>query len=251
MSAPQISIITVVYNAAEQLQRTIHSVVSQDYPYLEYIVVDGGSTDGSRELIASYGNKVSQWVSEPDKGIYDAMNKGLRMAQGHYVWFLNAGDTLPAAQTVSEMVAGLPAGPSPSVIFGETMICNEKGTVIGPRRKKAPDILSWKSFREGMVVCHQAILVERTLADLFDRQYRISADFAWVLAALKKSTTTHNSRMVLAHYVQDGLSRRNILLSLRERARIMAGYYGWPSVVWNHLLMIPRFLLFRLRFGRY
>ena len=251
MSAPQISIITVVYNAAPQLQRTIDSVVSQDYPYLEYIVVDGGSTDGSRQLIASYGNKVSKWVSEPDKGIYDAMNKGLQMAQGHYVWFLNAGDTLPAAQTVSEMVAGLPAGVAPSVIYGETMICNEMGTVIGPRRKKTPDTLSWKSFREGMVVCHQAILVERTLADPFDRQYRISADFAWVLAALKKSSTTHNSRMVLAHYVQDGLSRRNILLSLRERACIMAGYYGWPSVVWNHLLMIPRFLLFRLRFGRY
>lgn len=251
MNTPFISIITVVYNAAALVRRTIDSVVSQDYPHLEYIIVDGASTDGTQEVIALYGEAIAQWVSEPDKGIYDAMNKGLAMARGHYVWFLNAGDTLPNRSTVSEMAATLPANALPSVIYGETLICDGEGRAIGLRRKKAPDQLTWRSFRQGMVVCHQAILVERTLAERFDLQYRISADFAWVLAALKRSRSVHNSRMVLAHYMQDGLSRQNIVTSLRERARIMAGYFGWPSVVWNHLLMIPRFLAFRLRFGRF
>lgn len=251
MNTPLISVITVVYNAASLMQRTIESVVSQDYAHLEYIIVDGASTDGTREMIASYGSSVSQWVSEPDKGIYDAMNKGLAMARGHYVWFLNAGDTLPDPHTVTALVATLPSDELPSVMYGETLICDGEGRIVGPRRKRAPEKLTWRSFRQGMVVCHQAILVERKLAAPYNLNYRISADFAWVLSALKKSHSVHNSKMVLAHYMQEGLSRRNILLSLRERAGIMAGYYGWPSVVWNHLLMIPRFLAFRLRFGRF
>ncbi|MDV7391601.1 glycosyltransferase, partial [Arthrospira platensis SPKY1] len=104
MEKPSVSIITVVYNACDLLQGTMASVFEQSWPHIEYIVVDGGSTDGTTELIRAQAGRISRWVSEPDKGLYDAMNKGLRMATGDFVWFLNAGDRLFTPDTVERVM---------------------------------------------------------------------------------------------------------------------------------------------------
>ena len=244
ISGPVISIITVVYNSLELFRRTFNSIVSQDYANLEYIVVDGNSSDGTAEFIKEHNNKITRWVSEPDNGIYYAMNKGLDMAEGNYLWFINAGDTLPSPTTVSDMVNTLNRGDLPQIIYGETMITDGSGNITGSRRKKAPEKLSWKSFRYGMMVCHQSVLISPDVAGKFDTSYRISADFGWVLDALKKSSNIHNSGMVLSFYMEDGFSKRNVKPSLRERAKIMASHYGWLPTIWYHIVITLRFILY-------
>ena len=97
---PTFSIITITYNAVRLVEQTLLNVLSQSYPNIEYIVIDGGSTDGTVDIIRRYESGLAYWVSEPDKGIYDAMNKGLQKATGDYVWFINAGDTLCSSDTV-------------------------------------------------------------------------------------------------------------------------------------------------------
>lgn len=153
---PTFSIITVTYNASRWLERTILSVLSQSYASIEYLVIDGGSTDGTVDLIKQYEAGIAYWVSEPDRGLYDAMNKGLQRATGDYVWFINAGDTIYTADTVQKIVASLKKNVSlPDVLYGETAIVDAEGRSLGMRRLKAPRRLTWKSFRMGMLVCHQ------------------------------------------------------------------------------------------------
>ncbi|ROT05017.1 glycosyltransferase, partial [Muribaculaceae bacterium Isolate-104 (HZI)] len=89
----KISVVTVCYNAADSIEQTMLSVLNQSYPYIEYIVIDGGSTDGTVDIIKKYADRLAYWVSEPDKGIYDAMNKGIAAATGSYINFMNSGDS--------------------------------------------------------------------------------------------------------------------------------------------------------------
>ena len=146
------SIITVTYNAAPYLERTVLSVLSQSYPDIEYLIIDGQSTDGTVDIIRQYESGIAYWVSEPDKGLYDAMNKGLRRATGDYVWFLNAGDTFPSAdlvQTIAQKIARRKH--LPDVIYGDTAIVNNEGCVLGMRHLRPPKKLTWKKFAWGML----------------------------------------------------------------------------------------------------
>ena len=124
---PKFSIITVTYNAGKVLEDTIQSVVFQTYRNVEYIIVDGGSTDQTIEIANKYRDRISQIISEPDKGLYDAMNKGIRMATGDYLCFLNAGDELHENETLQKMVHTLNGNKLPDVIYGETAIVDEEG----------------------------------------------------------------------------------------------------------------------------
>ena len=129
------TIITITYNAAQWLERTILSILSQSYGNIEYVIIDGASTDGTVDIIRQYAPGVSFWLSEPDKGLYDAMNKGLQHATGDYVWFINAGDTFYAANTLQQ-VAILLEGKKrwPDILYGETDIVDEAGQSLGLRR---------------------------------------------------------------------------------------------------------------------
>ena len=149
------TIITITYNAAQWLERTILSILSQSYGNIEYVIIDGASTDGTVDIIRQYASGVSFWLSEPDKGLYDAMNKGLQHATGDYVWFINAGDTLPNADIIQRIVQKMEKRQHlPDVIYGETAIVDAQGKMLGMRRLRPPKKLSWKSFRMGMLVCH-------------------------------------------------------------------------------------------------
>src|SRR5690554_5935160 len=152
--APTLSVITVVYNNVKDIARTLHSVLDQSYPHIEYVVVDGGSTDGTLAVLRQYEDRISQLISEPDEGIYDAMNKGLRMATGDYVLFMNSGDQLYASNTVEAVFA---SAPDSDIYYGETELRNESWEPIGIRRHSTPDQFTWKSFRYGMNISHQAI----------------------------------------------------------------------------------------------
>ena len=153
---PKFSIITVTYQAGKVLEDTIQSVIFQTYRNVEYIIVDGGSTDNTLDIVKKYQDRISIVVSEPDKGLYDAMNKGIRLATGDYICFLNAGDELHENETLQRMVVTLKGKEIPDVIYGETAIVDEEGHFLHMRRLQAPDVLHWKSFKEGMLVCHQA-----------------------------------------------------------------------------------------------
>ncbi len=242
MKTPVFSIITVTFNAAQWLEKTIEAILEQTYPHIEYILIDGGSTDGTPEILQKYKDRISYQISEPDKGIYDAMNKGIRAATGDYLWFINAGDIPEEKETIEKIIASLPEDEEwPDILYGETCTINAEGTVTGARRLKAPAVLSWRSFRMGMLVCHQSFLVKRTLAPEYDLQYRLSADFDWCIRCLRQANTIHNTHQVLSRFLEEGISSSQRKKSLKERYRIMCNYYGTVPTLFRHLWFACRF----------
>ena len=246
-SSPRISVVTVVFNGKDHIGRTISSVLGQTYPNVEYVIVDGNSTDGTLEVIREFEG-IDRVISEPDRGLYDAMNKGLKAATGDYIWFLNAGDEIYEPGTIETMVSGMEE--LPDVLYGGTMIIDEDQNEIGDRRLKPPDPLTWRSFRQGMVVCHQSIIVRRELAPEYDLQYAISADIDWVIRATRSATTIRNTQQVLSRFLEGGLSGKNIRKSLRERFRIMTQFYGFIPTLLRHFLFGIRLTNFYLRHRR-
>lgn len=240
--SPKFSIITVTYNADKVLESTLQSVISQNYENVEYILVDGGSTDHTLEIARRYKNHISQIISEPDKGLYDAMNKGIRLATGDYLCFLNAGDKLHENNTLQKITQTLTNEALPDVIYGETAIVDEKGDFLHMRRLSTPEQLDWKSFKQGMLVCHQAFFARRELAivRLYDLQYRFSADFDWCIRIMKEARHLHNTRLTLIDYLNEGMTTRNHRASLKERFRIMVKHYGWLSTVLHHAWFVIR-----------
>lgn len=237
---PKFSVITVTYNAAAVLEDTIQSVITQTYHHVEYIIVDGGSTDGTLDIVAQYRDRIATIVSEPDKGLYDAMNKGMRLATGDYLCFLNAGDSFHEDDTLQSIAHSLTGSTLPDVIYGQTELVDSEGHFVRMRRLSAPEHLNWKSFRQGMLVCHQAFFAKRTLAESYDLRYRFSADFDWCIRVMKRAQTLHNTHLTLIDYLEEGMTTRNRRASLRERFRIMVKHYGWVSTVLHHAWFVVR-----------
>lgn len=237
---PKFSVITVTYNAEEVLEDTILSVIAQTYHHVEYIIVDGASTDSTPTIINRYRGRIHKIISEPDKGLYDAMNKGISLATGDYLCFLNAGDSFHEDDTLQQMVHSINGSELPDVLYGETAIVDKNGHFLRMRRLSAPEVLTWKSFKQGMLVCHQAFFARHTLVEPYDLQYRFSADFDWCIRIMKKAQTLHNTHLTLIDYLEEGMTTRNHKASLRERFRIMVRHYGWISTVAHHVWFIFR-----------
>lgn len=238
---PKFSVITVCYNAQATIEDTIQSVIAQTYHHVEYIIVDGASKDRTLSIINRYRDRIATVVSEPDKGLYDAMNKGLRLATGDYVCFLNAGDSFHEDDTLQQMVHTLrELTELPDVLYGETELVDAEGHFVRMRRLQAPEHLTWHSFRHGMLVCHQAFFAKRTLAEPYDLSYRFSADFDWCIRIMKKSKVLHNTHLTLIDYLEEGMTTRNHKASLHERFRIMTKHYGWLSTVVHHAWFVVR-----------
>lgn len=247
---PKFSIVTVTYNAEAVLEDTIQSIVTQTYKNLEYIIVDGASKDKTIEIANRYREHIHILVSEPDKGLYDAMNKGLKLATGDYVCFLNAGDCLHEDDTLQLIVhalmqrqAAYPAMPLPDVLYGETEIVDSEGHFIRMRRLSTPEHLTWKSFQHGMLVCHQAFFARRELAEPYDLQYRFSADFDWCIRIMKKSRLLFNTHLTVVDYLQEGLTTQNHRASLIERFHIMRRHYGLMSTLAHHAWFVLRVMV--------
>lgn len=238
---PKFSIITIVYNSKDVLEGTILSVINQSYTNIEYIIVDGASNDGTIDTIKKYEGKIQKWISEPDKGLYDAMNKGIDMASGDYLWFMNAGDRIFESSTLEKIATK--AIDNPDILFGEVMLVNDQRSHIGTRSEittqKLPRKLNWKSLKKGMVVCHQGFLPKRSITS----QYilgNISADIDWVINCLKKAKTIKNTDLVLAEYLQGGLSKKQHRKALWNRYEVLKKHYGWLPNLWNHFQIIIR-----------
>jgi glycosyltransferase involved in cell wall biosynthesis len=240
------SIITITFNAAQFLERTLLSVLSQSFPGIEYIIIDGGSTDGTVDIIKRFENSLACWITEPDRGIYDAMNKGLARANGDYVWFINAGDFFYSSNTVQQIASLLQKkNAHPDIIYGETAIVDMAGNSLGLRRLKSPKKLSWKSFRMGMLVCHQSFVVKREIAPDFDLNYRYSSDFEWCIRCMKKTRNIFNTKLILSCFMEGGISDTRRKDSLKERYKIMCSYYGFIPTVLRHVWFAFRFYILK------
>jgi glycosyltransferase involved in cell wall biosynthesis len=240
---PKISIITVVYNGVTLIERTIRSVLSQTYTNIEYVIIDGASTDGTLELITTYKSRIALLHSGKDDGIYDAMNKGLKDATGDYVLFLNAGDELYAADTIEKIFdIALEA----DVYYGNTAIVDPAGRVLGDRRLSPPEKLNWKSLRFGMCVSHQSFIARRLLCDFYNKEYRIAADIDWVINVLKQSETVVNTHHYISRFLEGGTSHKRRKKALLERFSIMVKHYGFFQTILNHLIILFRYPFHRL-----
>lgn len=249
----KISIVTITYNAEAVLQRTLDSVSSQTYRGIEHLIIDGASKDGTMDLVSRYKVRDLPYevrvVSEPDKGIYDAMNKGLRLATGEYIVFLNAGDTLHDEKTLDMVASSLqPAANSqqPAVIYGDTNIVDDEGHFLRKRHLSVPDNLTWRSFKQGMLVCHQAFYARLDIArDIpYDLQYRHSADVDWCIRVMKEAERRHlplvRVQGVVADFLDGGDSSKNHRASLRERFNVMRRHYGLLTTCLMHVWFLLR-----------
>lgn len=237
---PLISIVTITYNAAEELAPTMKSVHAQTFSDYEHLIIDGASTDNTLEVARTLGGQSLRILSEPDKGLYDAMNKGLRMSKGKYILFLNAGDAFHSPDTLADY--GKAAENNPDIIYADTIIVDSDRNMIGPRHLSAPDLLSFNSFSKGMLVCHQAFMVKKSLAPNYDLRYRFSADYDWTVRCLKntKPGKCINLQKIAIDYLSDGLTDKNKLKSLKERFRIMCHHYGTLPTVFKHVGFLLR-----------
>lgn len=241
-----LSVITVVYNDAQNIEKTINSVLSQTYKKIEYIIIDGASKDGTPEIIEKYKDKISQFVSEPDKGLYDAMNKGLKIATGDYVCFLNSGDLFYENTTVENIFASAD-GQDVDIFYGDTVVTDTNGKIKGLRRHRPPQELNWKSFKDGMLVSHQAFIPKLSLTVPYDLKFRFSADFDWCIKVMKKAKIIHNTKLIIIRYMDDGLTKKNMFKSLKERFKIMQKNYGLLTALWVNFRNSFRLLLFRIK----
>lgn len=244
MGNPLFTIITITFNASATFPATLKSVEQQSFTDYEYRVVDGASTDDT-VAIARASAVVTSVVSEPDKGLYDAMNKGLRQATGRYLIFLNAGDALHAPDTLQKIADSIGEN-DPDIVYGETALVDSQRTFIAMRRLQAPGILSVKSFRMGMLVCHQAFVVRRELAPEYDLRYRFSSDFDWCIRCMQVARKIVNTHEILIDYLNEGVTTANRKASLRERYEIMCRYYGTLPTFLRHLWFALRFAFARV-----
>ncbi len=254
------SVVTITYNAAAVLRPTLDSVMMQDYPNVEHLIIDGASTDETLAIAKAYqklsdeaeNGHVVKIQSEPDKGLYDAMNKGLRLATGDYIVFMNAGDRFPEADTLDKVMLAAVVGDGeerPAVLFGNTDIIDDKGNFLYHRRLSPPERLTWRSFRYGMVVCHQAFYARTDIARSlpYDTTFRYSADVDWCIRVMKEGERQHlllrNIHAVVANYMEEGQTTIHHKDSLKERFEVMRRHYGLLTTVLLHAWFAVRKLL--------
>jgi glycosyltransferase involved in cell wall biosynthesis len=268
-----VSVITVTYNPGDLLEPTMRSVADQMGVRLDYVVMDGASRDGTVERLQAFERQISggqnqreqdqggriqggqipggalnfRWVSEPDRGLYDAMNKGMAMAIGDYVLFLNAGDTLAHPRVLADLWE---QSPEAGAYYGQAMVVGSVGgKELGLRKPLPPPHLHSRSLRFGMVVSHQAFVVGRDWASSYDLQYRICSDIDWMIRTLKALEAAQAricfADRVLIQFLDGGLSSQRRQSAWQERYRILARHYGPLNNLLNHGWIALRYVLRR------
>lgn len=252
------TIVTCTYNAEAVLQRTLDSVMKQTYCNIEHLIIDGVSKDKTLTMVKAYQHKndVGESAheilvfSEPDKGLYDAMNKGIDRATGDYLIFLNAGDVFPSEDTLEFVEGCVGEGEElPSVLYGDTDIVNMDGHFLRHRRLTPPKRLSWRSFMWGMLVCHQSFYARADIAKgiHYNLDYRFSADVDWCIRIMREAARRHlplrNVNAVITNYLDGGMSVQNHKASLKERFQVMRSHYGLLTTLFVHAWFAVRSVL--------
>lgn len=254
------SIITITFNAEAVLERTLQSVLRQTYEGVDHLIIDGASKDDTLVMALDYkqqsddaglGHKVII-QSEQDRGIYDAMNKGLTQASGDYIIYMNAGDCFPSDDTLEQIahrchLNELPSAELPAVLYGLTDIVDGNGQFLRHRRLQPPATgLTWRSFRQGMLVCHQAFYARTDLAKnlQYDTRYRLSADVDWCIRVMREAERMNLPivpiGIVTANYMEEGQTTKHHRASLMERFRVMTRHYGLLRTIAQHVWFVIR-----------
>lgn len=249
------TIVTCTYNAEPVLQRTLDSVGRQSYCNIEHLIIDGVSKDKTLAMVKAYQHKAQAGenaheivvYSEPDKGLYDAMNKGIDRATGDYLIFLNAGDVFPSADTLELVEGCVGEGETlPGVLYGDTDIVNMEGKFLRHRRLTPPKHLSWRSFKWGMLVCHQSFYARTDLAKQihYNLDYRFSADVDWCIRIMREAAREHlplrNVNAVITNFLDGGMTTQNHRASLKERFHVMRTHYGLLTTLFVHACFVVR-----------
>lgn len=233
MPRVKISVVTVVLNAAGSIEACIDSVLGQTYDNIEYLVIDGGSTDGTLDILARYRDKIDYQVSEPDRGLYHAMNKGVEAATGDYVYFLNSDDRFCDDAVVADVAAAIEGNPPVDLVYGDVLMRSGTGEVT---RQQQVSVLNRETLcRRGF--CHQALFARRDAFSKtggFSEQYRIVADGDWLARALAAGATSLHLDRDIAVFSRDGLSG-NTNWRAEKRRSLRSNFTRWELFRWRKL----------------
>lgn len=246
----KLSVITINYNNYSGLIRTAESVINQtSRSDIEWIVVDGDSSDESKDWIKNNQSDIDVLISEPDKGIYDAMNKGIEIASGAYLWFMNSGDAIFNLNTAQLLLQDLKS--EKDIYFSDTMFIDQKGKEIGLisqlKPQRLPKSLVPSSFRFGMNVCHQSFVVKKKDVPKYNLQYRLASDIDWVIAILKTSPSNLRCNYILSRFETGGSSYQNTNEAWKERYKVLREHYGSLSNLLAHGYILLRRVFFKIR----
>ena len=254
---PLLTIVTITYNAEKYLGRTLKSVQTallniNTHFQIEYLIIDGNSTDDTLKIAKEYAPIITKTISEPDRGLYDAMNKGLALASGKYIWFLNAGDEIYDENIISKLLNNFEN--NADVYYSDAMLVRENGSEVGLRSKftphELPKDLKWQDFSLGMKVCHQAFITKKNIAPFYDIT-NLSADIDWEIECLKKANKIQFLEFTLCRYLLGGLSIKNHKRSLLDRFKVLRKHFGLIPVLWSHVLIFWRGFWFSRLNGKY
>lgn len=216
----KISIITINYNNLHGLKKTVRSVLEQTYANVEYIVIDGGSKDGSAEFIYNKADEFAYWVSEPDKGIYHAMNKGIELATGEYLLFLNSGDWLYNSQIIQHVVN---KNDNRNIVYGNIILHSSNGNEV---LKKMPKVLDVYTLLK-TTITHQAIFHHKSLfkkGARYSLSYKYSSDWVFYVRAILNGATYKSLTHTIAYYDTTGITSQNAIVTnelKKERERFL------------------------------
>lgn len=227
---PKVTVVTIVLNAAEVIERTVKSVVGQDYPNLEYIVVDGLSTDGTFELIQKYRSGIDKLVSEKDGGIYQAMNKGAAMASGEWILFMNGGDLFVEPDVISRTFASCDHTAF-DAIYGDGVFTHEGRRYIG----RAPDVAT---LHDGNGFSHQSTFIRTALQNeyAFDVNEKIAADYDLFLRLRKAGKVFRHVDVLVSEFFTGGFSERPPEETIRLRHRVYKKHFPRHDIVLHYKL---------------
>lgn len=229
LNPPRLSVITVVLNGQQYLEQTIRSVIS--FPEIEYILIDGGSTDGTLDIIHKYADKISFWSSEPDQGIFDAMNKGLTKATGQSVNMLNCGDTFNP-EYLNVILGEKDTGNC--VLYSDYYrVYNE----LNLKRKYISDM----NYHKGMSICHQTMFIGKNVYNQignYSLTYRFASDYDFMLRMIKNHVLFKKIPLVGVNFLAEGATATHLQTSIREASIIHARYFGNFSLKHIYFLYI-------------
>ena len=228
MIQTKISIVTIVYNGSDIIENTINSVINQTYINIQYIIIDGGSKDGTQDIIKKYEEKISYWKSEPDKGIYDAMNKGIAASTGDYIIFMNAGDRFYDVNTIKDVFN---KNNSEDIIYGNTILDTDGVLSLSVAKQ-------FEKIKYGMPFCHQSVFVKLSLMKKhnFSLDYKLASDYNFFVALYKDKASFRKTDQLVVVYDNCGASMS--LLTVKEKFIIAKKNYPFSGSSVFHFLQL-------------
>jgi glycosyltransferase involved in cell wall biosynthesis len=233
---PLVSIITIVFNGKDSIERTINSVLGQEYANIEYIIIDGGSTDGTIDIIRKYEERIAYWKSERDNGISDAFNKGISAANGSIIGFVNSDDWYNP-DTISKIV---PHFGNHSIVYGNVQFWSAG-------RKSHRSYSDHNKLRQGMTLAHPAVFVKKEIYEklgMFNMDFKIAMDYEFIAKAYFNNVSFYNVNSVIVNMALGGLSDRKWVQAFIEERRVKELYQG---KLLSYYFFLKQFISFSVR----